>query len=141
MTGNTIRSRREKILARFNKDPDVHVPVCTMGVGGLGCNLQVAKNVFLLDAHWNPPMKRQAVDRIDRLGQDRDMRVVHFTTKDTVEEKVREVQYVKEKTERWVMEKKARKSKPLTVEESLSRFLTKLGSVGTGGGEDPKHRR
>jgi len=48
--------------------------------------------VFLLDPWWNPAVEAQAIDRAHRIGQARRVFAYRLITRDTVEEKVLELQ-------------------------------------------------
>ena len=60
--------------------------------GGVGLNLTAADYVFLLDPWWNPAVEAQAIDRTHRIGQTRQVFACRLIAKDTVEEKVLELQ-------------------------------------------------
>ena len=55
-------------------------------------NLTAAEYVFLLDPWWNPAVEAQAIDRTHRIGQTRSVFAYRLIAKDTVEEKVLELQ-------------------------------------------------
>eukprot|EP01017_Pseudomicrothorax_dubius_P043902 TRINITY_DN7377_c0_g1_i3.p2 TRINITY_DN7377_c0_g1~~TRINITY_DN7377_c0_g1_i3.p2 ORF type:complete len:110 (-),score=26.49 TRINITY_DN7377_c0_g1_i3:162-491(-) len=59
---------------------------------GVGLNLTEANHVIICDPWWNPAIEEQAVDRIHRIGQKRDVFVYRFICKDTVEEKILRLQ-------------------------------------------------
>jgi SNF2 family DNA or RNA helicase len=56
--------------------------------GGFGLNLTEADYCILLDPWWNPATEAQAVDRVHRIGQTRNVMVYRMVAKDTIEEKV-----------------------------------------------------
>jgi SNF2 family DNA or RNA helicase len=60
--------------------------------GGLGLNLTAADYVFLLDPWWNPAVESQAIDRAHRIGQARHVFAYRLIARDTVEEKIAELQ-------------------------------------------------
>jgi SNF2 family DNA or RNA helicase len=64
----------------------------SLKAGGLGLNLTAAEYVFLLDPWWNPAVERQAVDRAHRIGQTRAVSAYRLVARDTVEEKILELQ-------------------------------------------------
>ncbi|RLN20186.1 hypothetical protein BBJ28_00015553 [Nothophytophthora sp. Chile5] len=68
--------------------PPLDVLLLSLRTGGLGLNLTAASHVFLMEPSWNPSLERQAVDRAHRFGQRRQVRVVRFLMKDTIEERV-----------------------------------------------------
>ena len=67
----------------------------SLKAGGLGLNLTAAEYVFLLDPWWNPAVEAQAIDRAHRIGQTRHVFAYRLIAKDTVEEKVAELQQTK----------------------------------------------
>jgi superfamily II DNA or RNA helicase len=78
---------RGVVLQRF-KDGSVPVFLISLKAGGTGLNLTEADYCFLLDPWWNPATEAQAVDRIHRIGQTRNVMVYRLIAKDTIEEKV-----------------------------------------------------
>ncbi len=64
----------------------------SLKAGGLGLNLTAADYVFLLDPWWNPAVEAQAIDRAHRIGQTRAVFAYRLIARDTVEEKVLELQ-------------------------------------------------
>jgi SNF2 family DNA or RNA helicase len=69
----------------------------SLKAGGLGLNLTAAEYVFLLDPWWNPAVEAQAIDRAHRIGQTRPVFAFRLIARDTVEEKVLELQATKRK--------------------------------------------
>jgi SNF2 family DNA or RNA helicase len=85
------RNRRERI-ERFQNDPSCGLFLISLKAGGLGLNLTSADYVFLLDPWWNPAVEMQAIDRAHRIGQTRTVFAYRLICKDTVEEKIAELQ-------------------------------------------------
>ena len=77
---------------RFQSDPDVKLFLISLKAGGVGLNLTAADYVFLLDPWWNPAVEQQAIDRTHRIGQTRQVFAYRIIARDTVEEKVLELQ-------------------------------------------------
>jgi SNF2 family DNA or RNA helicase len=88
------RNRAEKV-ARFQTDPDCKLFLISLKAGGLGLNLTAAEYVFLLDPWWNPAVEAQAIDRTHRIGQTKPVFAFRLIARDTVEEKVLELQKTK----------------------------------------------
>jgi len=86
---------RQAEVDRFQNDPDCRLFVISLKAGGLGLNLTAAEYVFLLDPWWNPAVEMQAVDRAHRIGQTRTVFAYRLIARDTVEEKVLELQNTK----------------------------------------------
>ena len=64
----------------------------SLKAGGLGLNLTAADYVFLLDPWWNPAVEAQAIDRAHRIGQARPVLATRLIARDTVEERVLDLQ-------------------------------------------------
>ncbi|MCP5021572.1 MAG: helicase SNF2 [bacterium] len=85
------RKRKEKV-ERFQSDPSCPLFLISLKAGGHGLNLTAADYIFLLDPWWNPAIESQAVDRAHRMGQSRPVHAYRLIARDTVEEKVLELQ-------------------------------------------------
>lgn len=88
------RDRQSHVNA-FQTDPGCGLFLISLKAGGLGLNLTAAEYVFLLDPWWNPAVESQAIDRAHRIGQTRPVFAYRLIARDTVEEKVLELQKTK----------------------------------------------
>ena len=86
---------RKTPVDRFQNDPGCKLFLVSLKAGGLGLNLTAAEYVFLLDPWWNPAVEAQAVDRAHRIGQTQHVFAYRIIARDTVEEKVLELQKTK----------------------------------------------
>ena len=86
---------RQARVERFQDDPDCKLFLISLKAGGLGLNLTAAEYVYLLDPWWNPAVEAQAIDRAHRIGQKRQVFAYRLIAKDTVEEKVLQLQETK----------------------------------------------
>jgi SNF2 family DNA or RNA helicase len=86
---------RRACVERFQSDPECKLFLISLKAGGLGLNLTAAEYVFLLDPWWNPAVEAQAIDRAHRIGQERRVFAYRLIAKDTVEEKILELQQSK----------------------------------------------
>ncbi|GAB4141329.1 MAG: hypothetical protein Tsb009_11100 [Planctomycetaceae bacterium] len=84
--------RRKESVERFQNDPDCKLFLISLKAGGLGLNLTSAEYIFLLDPWWNPAVEAQAIDRAHRVGQTRQVFAYRLICRDTVEEKIAELQ-------------------------------------------------
>jgi len=84
--------KRKDHVERFQNDPDCGVFLISLKAGGLGLNLTAADYVFLLDPWWNPAVEAQAIDRAHRVGQTKRVFAFRMICRDTVEEKIAELQ-------------------------------------------------
>lgn len=83
---------RQARVERFQTDPSCRIFLISLKAGGVGLNLTAAEYVFILDPWWNPAVEAQAVDRTHRIGQQRSVFAYRLITRDTVEEKILELQ-------------------------------------------------
>ena len=90
----TTQDRAARV-ARFEQDPACPVFLLSLKAGGVGLNLTAADYVFLLDPWWNPAVEAQAIDRTHRIGQARHVFAYRLIARDTVEEKIAELQQSK----------------------------------------------
>ena len=72
-------------MRRFQEEPDLRVFLLSARAGGLGLNLQAADTVVLFDMDWNPQNDRQAIARVHRVGQEKEVRVVRLLSDCKVE--------------------------------------------------------
>jgi superfamily II DNA or RNA helicase len=86
---------RQARVEQFQNDPSVKLFLISLKAGGLGLNLYAAEYVYLLDPWWNPAVETQAIDRAHRIGQTRQVFAYRLIARDTVEEKVLELQQSK----------------------------------------------
>jgi superfamily II DNA or RNA helicase len=86
---------RQSRVEKFQNDPDCKLFLISLKAGGLGLNLTAAEYVFLLDPWWNPAVEAQAIDRAHRIGQTNQVFAYRIIARDTVEEKVLELQNTK----------------------------------------------
>lgn len=90
--GSMTRPRREESLAELKTNPSVQILLCSLKCGALGLNLTCANRVVLFDPWWNPMINEQAIDRVHRIGQTVNVDVYQFIVKDSVEEKILNLQ-------------------------------------------------
>jgi len=90
--GSLPNNVREAALQSLRTDPDVRVLLCSLKCGSLGLNLTVASRVIIVEPFWNPFVEEQAIDRVHRLNQTVDVHVYKLTIRDSVEERILELQ-------------------------------------------------
>jgi len=97
LDGSMSRATRDAAMESFRQTEDIPVFLMSLKAGNLGVNMTVANHVYMMDPWWNPATEDQAVDRVYRLGQKRNVHVNHFVIKDSVEEKILKIQLRKRK--------------------------------------------
>ncbi|WP_161602395.1 DEAD/DEAH box helicase [Tautonia marina] len=88
------RNRAQRV-ERFQNDPDCPIFLISLKAGGLGLNLTAAEYVYLLDPWWNPAVEAQAIDRSHRIGQTHNVFAYRLICRDTVEQKIVDLQQQK----------------------------------------------
>lgn len=107
-------SNRAAKVERFQNDESVLAFLISIKAGGSGLNLTAADYVFLLDPWWNPAVEAQAIDRVHRIGQTNPVIAYRMICRDTVEEKILELQ----------KSKRDLANKVISADDSLIRSLT-----------------
>ncbi len=110
------RDRKERV-EHFQSDPNCGVFLISLKAGGLGLNLTAADYVFILDPWWNPAVETQAIDRAHRVGQTRPVFAYRLICKDTVEEKIAELQQQKRELADAILEQDGSVLSNLTTED------------------------
>jgi len=93
LTGQT--KDREAAVNNFQTNDAVRVFLISLKAGGTGLNLTEADYVYLVDPWWNPAVENQAIDRCYRIGQEKHVVAVRLICPDTIEEKILQLQAVK----------------------------------------------
>ena len=96
LTGQTKLDDRINLVDNFNKNDDVKLFLISLKAGGTGINLTSADMVIHYDPWWNISVENQATDRTHRIGQKKKVQVYKLITKNSIEEKIYEVQKRKE---------------------------------------------
>ncbi|KAH6891507.1 SNF2 family N-terminal domain-containing protein [Thelonectria olida] len=73
LDGTKSLSQRRQALAVFRKDPSCTVLLASIGCAGVGIDLTAASRVHIVEPGWNPMLERQALDRVHRLGQTKEV--------------------------------------------------------------------
>ena len=83
----TINNRLERV-AHFNSDEKCMVFLISIRAGGFGLNITSAERIIIYDPWWNPAVEEQAAARSHRIGQKKNLTVQKLILKETIEEKV-----------------------------------------------------
>lgn len=85
------KDRIERV-ENFQSNDEYRVFLMSLKAGGVGLNLTAADYVYLVDPWWNPAVEAQAIDRAHRIGQDKSVFAYKMICKDTIEEKILQLQ-------------------------------------------------
>ncbi|KAI0150430.1 SNF2 family N-terminal domain-containing protein [Xylariaceae sp. FL1272] len=92
LDGKMNRAHRTEAMIKFRDNADIDVILVSISAGGLGLNLTAGNSVYVMEPQYNPAAEAQAVDRVHRLGQKRPVRTVRYIMRDSIEEKMLELQ-------------------------------------------------
>ena len=90
--GSTSAPDREKAIQAFQADDETRVFLISLKAGGVGLNLTAADYVYIVDPWWNPAVEQQAIDRTHRIGQTKNIFAYRMICKDTIEDKIMQLQ-------------------------------------------------
>lgn len=88
LDGQTELEDRRIMVTTFQRDPSYFCFILSTRAGGLGINLTQADTVVFYDNDWNPTCDAQAMDRVHRIGQTKQVTVYRLVCKNTVEENI-----------------------------------------------------
>jgi SNF2 family DNA or RNA helicase len=94
--GNTLN--RALPIRMFQTEKSITAFLISLRAGGVGLNLTAADRVLMLDDWWNPAVEEQAFSRAHRIGQKNKVLILRLVCKDTVEEKILQLQERKRQT-------------------------------------------
>jgi len=92
LTGSTKVDERIRMVDEFNKNSNIKIFLISLKAGGTGLNLTGADVVIHYDPWWNLSAENQATDRAYRIGQKNNVQVYKLITKNSIEEKINELQ-------------------------------------------------
>jgi len=93
--GSLSIAKREIALHKFRTEKTTTILLMSLKCGSLGLNLSVASHAVLVDIWWNPFLEDQAIDRIHRIGQTKQVEIHRLTIKNTIEDKILRLQDAK----------------------------------------------
>ncbi|KDN37414.1 hypothetical protein K437DRAFT_259799 [Tilletiaria anomala UBC 951] len=90
--GSMRPDARETALHTIKNRDDCKIILISFKAGSTGLNLTCCSRVLLMDLWWNPQIEEQAFDRAHRLGQTRAVRIYKLSVKDSVEQRLLDIQ-------------------------------------------------
>lgn len=120
LDGHT-RNRME-LVDEFQNNPHIPFFLISLKAGGQGLNLTAADYVIHIDPWWNPAVEMQASDRSHRIGQEKPVFIFKLITKDSVEEKILQLQGQKKMLVEQIITTDSSFFKSLTAEDVQELF-------------------
>lgn len=96
LDGTMSRQKRNASLDAFRDDPDTTIILISLTAGGLGLNLTAGSKVYVMEPQFNPAAEAQAVDRVHRLGQKREVTTTRYIMENSFEESMLKLQLKKQ---------------------------------------------
>jgi non-specific serine/threonine protein kinase len=90
--GSTSAPDRQTAIESFQNNDEIRVFLISLKAGGVGLNLTAADYVYIVDPWWNPAVEQQAIDRTHRIGQTKNIFAYRMICKDTIEDKILQLQ-------------------------------------------------
>lgn len=90
MDGSTSVALRQQYVNQFNDvtNTECHLFLISTKAGGIGINLVGANRAIIFDACWNPAIDTQAIFRLYRFGQTKEVFIYRLLAQGTMEEKI-----------------------------------------------------
>jgi hypothetical protein len=83
---------RDQVVSAYQKEDGPPVMLLSLKAGGVGITLTAADHIYILDPWWNPAAEDQAADRAHRIGQENPVFIHRLVARDTVEDKILQMQ-------------------------------------------------
>jgi SNF2 family DNA or RNA helicase len=90
-TGKLSKEDREDVIKEFKTSKKANVLLASIQLAGVGLTLVEANNVVFFNEWWNPSVNLQARDRVNRIGQKREVYITSFVIKDTIDERLQNI--------------------------------------------------
>ncbi|KAJ8472036.1 hypothetical protein OPV22_026379 [Ensete ventricosum] len=121
LDGTMSTKRRAEVIKRFEKcgPGEPTVLLASLKAAGTGINLTAASRVYLMEPWWNPAVEEQAMDRVHRIGQKEEVKVVRLIVRGSIEERILKLQERKKKLASGAFGRKAAKEQKQVRLEDL----------------------
>ena len=92
-------------LKEFKASEKANVLLASIQLAGVGLTLVEANNVIFFNEWWNPSINLQARDRVNRIGQKKEVFITSFVIKNTIDERLQNILKEKKAVFEGVVEK------------------------------------
>ncbi|OIW15493.1 hypothetical protein TanjilG_32897 [Lupinus angustifolius] len=101
LDGNMNATQRAHVIKQFRvSGGEPMVMLASLKASSTGINLTAASRVYFMEPWWNPAVEEQAMDRVHRIGQKEDVKVVRLVAQNSIEERILMLQEKKKKLAR-----------------------------------------
>lgn len=124
--GQHSGDKREEAIQKFQTDDSIQIILVSITCGGAGLDLTAASVAYLLEPQWNPMMEEQALCRIHRLGQRKEVKTIRYRIRGSFEERVVATQDLKKEIAAEAFSLETRRN-PLDNSKRLQHLREQLG--------------
>ncbi|HAN38285.1 MAG TPA: ATP-dependent helicase [Chitinophagaceae bacterium] len=117
LDGSTAAHTRLDLVQQFQQTNEEKIFLISLKAGGVGLTLTAADYVYLVDPWWNPAAEQQAIDRTHRIGQQQNVFAYRMICKDSIEEKILQLQQRKQRVADELITEDAGFIKQLTADD------------------------
>jgi len=89
--GSVSAEERQKVVDRFQNDPNVKLIVLNLKAGSVGLTLTASSNVAFLEYGWTPAEHDQGEDRVHRIGQDNSVMAWYLSGENTIDHDIHDL--------------------------------------------------
>ena len=97
LTGDTPQEERQRVVDRFQNDPEVEVFIGSIHAAGTGLTLTAASHIVFAEIDWTPSVNRQCEDRCHRIGQDETVHVQYLVVDGSLESQIAQTNVEKQR--------------------------------------------
>lgn len=90
LDGTMNAKQRAQVIEQFqlSEVDEPMILLASLRASSTGINLTAASRVYLMEPWWNPAVEEQAMDRVHRIGQKEEVKIVRLIAKNSIEEKI-----------------------------------------------------
>lgn len=96
LSGDLSVKQRQELVDEFNKSTKYNVLLSQIEAGGVGLNIQSANIVIICEPQWKPSTENQAISRVYRMGQSKDVIVYRLLTRESLDDLINELIFSKQ---------------------------------------------
>lgn len=134
LSGSMSIQQRKKALEDFYKDPPTTLFLLSMRSGAVGVNLTQANHIIVMEPCLNRALEDQAIGRVHRIGQQRDVHIYRLGCRNTIEERILALQMLRGGNGTSTCSSNSRSSSQSTIENTSTSASGGGGGMGAGGG-------
>jgi SWI/SNF-related matrix-associated actin-dependent regulator of chromatin subfamily A3 len=121
LDGTMNAKKRAQVIEQFGAEEadGPTILLASLRASGTGINLTAASRVYLFEPWWNQAVEEQAMDRVHRIGQKESVKIVRLIARNSIEERILELQDRKKKLAREAFGKRGSKDRREVGEDDL----------------------